>query len=96
MYPNDKVAGIRLGEKKSQNHYYIERSYVLMKVLGGKDYLVSKKVSDEATDINSDVDIVKIKKLCAKEEVFSVICSHQLLRQHAGAQTTWESLKKKL
>jgi hypothetical protein len=32
--------------------------------------LVSKKVSDEATDIDGDVDMMKIKKLHAKEEVF--------------------------
>jgi len=48
-----------------------------MKVFGGDDYLVSKKVSDEATDIHGDVDMMKIKKLCAKEKVFfSVIHSH--------------------
>ena len=65
-----------------------------MKVFGGDDYLVSKKVSDEATDIHGDADMMKIKKLCAKEEAFSTICSHHLLKQHAGARTTQELVKK--
>jgi hypothetical protein len=50
-----------------------------MKGAGGGDYLVSKKLSDKATDISGDVDMMKIKKLCAMEEVFSIICSHHLL-----------------
>jgi hypothetical protein len=77
-----------LAETRSQKQYYIERSIVVMKVVGGDDYLVSKKVSDEATDIHGDVDMMKIKKLCAKEEAFSTICSYHLLKQHAGARTT--------
>jgi len=58
--------------------------------------LVSKKVSDEATDINGDVDTMKIKKLCTIWELFSIICSHHLLKQYAGARNTWESVEKKI
>ena len=34
-YLNDVAAGIALAEKRSQKQYYIKRSYVLMKTIGG-------------------------------------------------------------
>jgi hypothetical protein len=55
---------------------------------------VSKKVYDDTTDLDGKVDKTKIKKLCPKEDIFSVICSHHLMKGHAGARTVWESVKK--
>jgi hypothetical protein len=74
-YLSDLAEGIGLDKKKSNKDYYINRSCILLKSDSSADFLVLKKFYDEATDEDGDVDMMKIKKLCPKEDVFSVIPS---------------------
>ena len=92
-YLNERSS--RVNKKgKTQKHYYQHNSYVVMQFAGAPDYLVTKKSYDEAKDEEGHVDLMKLKKVCPKEDVFEVIRGHHLMRSHAGVRYTWESVKK--
>ncbi len=57
-----------------------------------RDYLIHKSVYENAKDPFGDIDILKIKRLAAREDVFEIIRSHHLMKQHAGARNTWLSV----
>lgn len=83
--------------KKSKADYYAMKNYVVMQgrsITGERDYLISKKVYEDAKDPHGDVDILKIKRLAVKEDLFEIIRSHHLLKQHAGMRNTWESIRR--
>jgi hypothetical protein len=91
-YLSDLAEGVGLNKKKSSKDYYLKRSYILLKSEGSDDFLVSKKVYNDATDLDGKVGMMKIKKFYPEEDVFSVICSHHLMKGHTGACTTKESM----
>ncbi len=92
-YLSDLAEGVGLDKKNSNKDYYIKGSCILLKSESSDDFLVSKKVYNDATDLKGEVDMMKTMKFCPKEDVISVIRSHHLMKGHAGARTTWESEK---
>jgi hypothetical protein len=82
--------------KKSKSDYYAMSNFVVMKgnsITSERDYLIQKSVYENAKDPFGDVDILKIKRLAAREDVFEIIRSHHLMKQHAGTRNTWESVR---
>jgi hypothetical protein len=79
--------------KKTPSEYYAIKNFVTMR--GNETtYLISKKVYEDARNVDGDIDILKVKRLAAKEDLFEIIKSHHLLKHHAGTRNTWESVKK--
>jgi hypothetical protein len=52
---------------------------------GEKNYLISKSVYNEAKDEEGEINLFKIRRLACREDLFEIIRSHHLLRQHGGA-----------
>jgi hypothetical protein len=70
--------------------YYAINSYVVLKgKRGEKDYLISKSIYNEDQDEEGEIDLLKIKRLACREDLFEIIHLHHMLWQHGGAQNTW-------
>lgn len=80
--------------KKQANEYYAIANYVVMRGASTNetDYLITKKVFNDA-HVDGNIDIMKIRRLAVWDDLFDIIRSHHLLRQHAAARNTWLSVK---
>jgi len=81
--------------KKTKSEYYAMKNYVVMQgslISGERAYLIAKKSYDEVKDQHGDVDLLKLKRLAAKEDLFEIIQSHHLLKHHAASRNTWNSI----
>jgi hypothetical protein len=61
QFLNGEISGESPKKKKNSKDYYLRRNYVVMHTGGGPDYLISRKVYDEARDEDGEVDLMKIK-----------------------------------
>jgi hypothetical protein len=81
--------------KKTKIEYYAMKNYVVMQgslISGERVYLIAEKSYDEAKDQHGDVDLLKLKRLAAKEDFFQIIQSHHLMKHHAASRNTWNSI----
>jgi hypothetical protein len=82
--------------KKTKRQYYAMENYVVMNgdaSTGERDYLISKTVYEKARDRFGCIDIMKIKRLATKDDLFDIIREHHLKVNHAAKKNTWASVK---
>jgi hypothetical protein len=65
-------------------------NYVVMNGNAGeRDYLIHKTVYQKAKDAFGDVDIMKIRRLAMKDDLFEIIQEHHLRKSHAATRIKW-------
>jgi hypothetical protein len=76
--------------KKTKWQYYAMENYIVMNgdvSTGERDYLISKTVYEKARDQFGCIDIMKIKRLASKDDLFDIIREHHLKVNHAAKKT---------
>jgi hypothetical protein len=82
--------------KKTKPQYYAMENYDIMNgnaTASERDYLIHRSIYEKAKDSFGYVDIMKIRRLANKDDLFDIIWEHHLHVNHAAKRITWLSVK---